>query len=113
MLALEKLHRALVLLGCGSAGKSAEVSPSAGPGIEFSRVQPVLARLQLANHGYACRYHEAAIAWRRAIAAIDRVARRPGSRSQRCPAVPVGSGDKQWSRRSPPPSSLLAGCLRP
>jgi hypothetical protein len=28
MLALEELHRTLVLLGCGSAGKSAEVSPA-------------------------------------------------------------------------------------
>jgi hypothetical protein len=49
----------------------------------------------------------------RASVAIVRVARRPGSGLQRCPAVPVGSGDRQWSRRSPRPSSQLVGCLRP
>ena len=46
----EELHRALVLFGCGSARKSAEVSPATCSAIDFSRVQPVLARLQLANH---------------------------------------------------------------
>jgi hypothetical protein len=41
------------------------------------------------------------------------VARRPESRLQRSPAVPVGSGDRQRSRRAPRPSSLLVECLRP
>jgi hypothetical protein len=36
MLALEELHGALVLLGCGSAGKSAEVASATGTGIDFS-----------------------------------------------------------------------------
>jgi hypothetical protein len=35
-LALEELHRTLVLLGCGSARKSAEVSPATGSRIDFS-----------------------------------------------------------------------------
>jgi hypothetical protein len=36
VLALEKLHGALVLLGCGSARKSAEIAPTAGLWIGFS-----------------------------------------------------------------------------
>ena len=50
MLALEELNRALVLLRGGSAGKCAEVSSATCSTIDFLRVQPVLARLQLANH---------------------------------------------------------------
>jgi hypothetical protein len=36
VLALEELHRTLVLLGCGSAGKRAEIAPAAGSWIDFS-----------------------------------------------------------------------------
>jgi hypothetical protein len=50
MLALEELHRALVPLGRGPAAKSAEVAPPACPWVGFSRVQAILARLQLPNH---------------------------------------------------------------
>jgi hypothetical protein len=35
-MAFEELHRTLVLLGCGSAGKSAEVSAATGSRIHFS-----------------------------------------------------------------------------
>jgi hypothetical protein len=48
--ALEKLNGAFVLLGCGSCGERTEVPPSSGSRIYFPRVQPVLARLELANH---------------------------------------------------------------
>jgi hypothetical protein len=36
VLTLEELHGALVLLGCGSAGESAEIAPAAGSWINFS-----------------------------------------------------------------------------
>ena len=49
---------------------------------------------------------------RAASAATVRVVCRPGTRLQRCPAVPVGSGDRQSSRRSPRPPSRLVGCPR-
>ena len=50
-LPFEELHGSLVLLGSGSSRKRAEVSPATGSWIDLSRVQAILARLQLANHG--------------------------------------------------------------
>ena len=50
MLTFEELHGALVLLRCGSATKSAEITATADLWINLSRVQAVLPRLQLANH---------------------------------------------------------------
>jgi predicted alpha/beta-hydrolase family hydrolase len=48
--ALEKLHRALVLLGCGAGRKSAEVSALTAARIRLARIEAVLARLELTNH---------------------------------------------------------------
>jgi hypothetical protein len=47
---LKILHRALVCFGGLSGSKRAEVTPTAGLGIFLTRVQPVLAALQLSNH---------------------------------------------------------------
>src|SRR5919202_1197096 len=49
--ALEELHRALVLLGRRARLERAEVLPLPGLGILLPRVQAVLARLELADHG--------------------------------------------------------------
>lgn len=57
----EKLHRPLVLL-CGRARtERAEIFSFAGSPIDLARVQPVLTRLELANHCLAsrCAYADA------------------------------------------------------
>jgi hypothetical protein len=48
---LEELHRALVLLGRLPARKRAEVAALAGARVLLARIEPVLARLELADHG--------------------------------------------------------------
>ena len=51
VLALEELHRLLVLLSAAARlAKSAEVSPATRSWIDLSRVQAVMSRLQLPNH---------------------------------------------------------------
>src|SRR5437867_11769836 len=47
---LEKLHCALVLLGCGPCGKCPEVPSPTGLGILPLGVKPVLARSKFADH---------------------------------------------------------------
>src|SRR5258708_27535933 len=47
---LEELHRALMLLRGRARLEGAEVAAPAGLGILLSRIQPVLACLQLSNH---------------------------------------------------------------
>ena len=47
---LEKLHGALVLLRSGAAGKGTEIAPPAGLRILLTRIEPVLAGRELANH---------------------------------------------------------------
>src|SRR5262249_36307047 len=48
--ALEELHRALMLLGRLPASKRAEIAPLAGARVLLARIEPVLARFQLADH---------------------------------------------------------------
>src|SRR5262249_58228871 len=48
--ALEELHRALVLLGRLPARERAEIAALAGAGVLLARIEPVLTRLQLADH---------------------------------------------------------------
>jgi hypothetical protein len=48
--ALEELDGALVLLGGRSRAERAEISPSTSSQIDFPRIQPILTRLQLADH---------------------------------------------------------------
>jgi hypothetical protein len=48
---LEKLHRALMLFRLFAAAERAEVFAFAGPGINLARIEPILARLEFANHG--------------------------------------------------------------
>src|SRR5262245_60326263 len=50
---LEVLDRALVPLGRGEAAERAEVPAAAGPRIALARIEPVLPRLQLADHAQA------------------------------------------------------------
>jgi hypothetical protein len=45
--ALEELNRALMPLGCGTRGESAEIPAAAGFRILLARIEPVLARFQL------------------------------------------------------------------
>jgi len=47
---LEILHRALVLLGPGTAGERAEIAPPAGLRILLARIQPVLPGRELPDH---------------------------------------------------------------
>jgi hypothetical protein len=47
---LEELHGALVLLRRGTARKRAEIAPPAGLRIFLSRIEPVFAGRELANH---------------------------------------------------------------
>jgi hypothetical protein len=47
---LEKLDGAFVLLGCPSRAERAQISPFSSSWIDLARVQPVLTRLELANH---------------------------------------------------------------
>jgi alkanesulfonate monooxygenase SsuD/methylene tetrahydromethanopterin reductase-like flavin-dependent oxidoreductase (luciferase family) len=53
----EILHRAFVLLGGGAGSEGAEIAAAAGLGIYFSRVEPVLAGRQFADHGVASAAH--------------------------------------------------------
>ena len=50
LMALKKLHRALMRLGLRQCGEGAKIAPSAGLRILFARVQAVLTRFQPANH---------------------------------------------------------------
>ena len=49
--ALEELHGALVLLGRRTRPEGAEVAPPSGLRVGLARIEPVLARLELADHG--------------------------------------------------------------
>src|SRR5262249_27732794 len=48
--ALEELHRALVLLGRLTARERAEIAPLAGARILLARIEPVLTGFELADH---------------------------------------------------------------
>jgi len=48
--ALEKLHGPFVPLRRGTCLEGSQIAPLSGLGVQFSRVQPVLAGLQFANH---------------------------------------------------------------
>src|SRR5262245_30900604 len=50
---LEELHRALVLLRRRAGGERPQVAALTGPWIQLPRIEPVMARLELANHGDA------------------------------------------------------------
>jgi hypothetical protein len=49
--ALEILHFTLVLFGGFAIVESAEIAALAGIGIDFSRIEAVLARFEFADHG--------------------------------------------------------------
>src|SRR5262245_47287011 len=51
LVAFEELHRPLVFFGGGAAAECAEISAAACLGVFLARVESVLARLELANHG--------------------------------------------------------------
>src|SRR5687768_6267169 len=51
--ALEVLHRALVLLRRRAACERPQVAALAGPRVFLTRIQPILAARQLADHGWA------------------------------------------------------------
>jgi hypothetical protein len=53
MPAFEKLHGVLVFFRCLATGESPQVPPPAGARVDLSRIKPVLARLQLADHCFA------------------------------------------------------------
>src|SRR5262249_3853969 len=53
---LEILHGALVLFGGRTRFERAEIAPSTGLRIDLARIEPVLAGLQLADHGMLPRY---------------------------------------------------------
>jgi hypothetical protein len=48
---LEILHCTLVLFRRGARLEGAEIATPAGPGINFTRIQPVFTRSQFADHG--------------------------------------------------------------
>src|SRR5688500_6533516 len=81
---LEKLDRALVLLCSRAGAERAEISSSAGSRIDLAQVEPVFARLELANHCARsfcdCRYADAR-RWR------VQAARRAAARRIRGPFV--------------------------
>src|SRR5437870_4725342 len=49
-MALEVLHGALVLLGRCARRKRAEIAAAAGLRVDFARIEPIAARLELADH---------------------------------------------------------------
>src|SRR5262245_38558829 len=49
------LNRALVLLGLSARAERPEVSPASGLGVLLARVEAILTRRQLSNHGYDLR----------------------------------------------------------
>jgi hypothetical protein len=48
---LEILHGAFVLFSSGARFESTEIAALAGFRIHFARIQPILSRLQFADHG--------------------------------------------------------------
>src|ERR1041385_4651298 len=54
---LEILHVALVLFGGRAGPEGAEISALAGSRIDLARIEPVLAALQFADHGFCHRFN--------------------------------------------------------
>jgi hypothetical protein len=50
--AFEVLHRTLMTLGGPACRERAEISSPRGPGIAFSRVEPILAGSKFPNHSF-------------------------------------------------------------
>src|SRR5437879_590048 len=50
---LEKLDGTLVLFGRFSRLECAQISPLAGPRIDFSRIEPILAGFEFADHAFS------------------------------------------------------------
>jgi hypothetical protein len=64
-----------MLLGCRASREGAEISPPPGEWIDLARVQPILARFQLADHALSRRNRLACI-----VVLGERRVRRPSVR---------------------------------